>query len=138
MLQEAIQKIVLQINETHLKFREGEIKSVQHSDKRCHLLKEGLQVLADHYNFPARIHYISTGEYTFFGNGDQSRDDSACAPFGEDLAAWLNTIHTRTGISASKGHVLPENGWTRINHFEVERLLTNIALNENLPKKSAN
>jgi hypothetical protein len=125
-LQQKITQIVININDNHLQFRDGKIKSVPHSDKRCALLVEGLNNLAEHFNFPAVIRYESTGEYTFNGNKGRHPED-ACSPFGEELAAWLSTIPTRTGTQASKGHVMAQNGWTRINHFDAEKLLNNIA-----------
>jgi hypothetical protein len=125
-LKQAIAKIVIKINDNHLQFRDGKIKSVPHSNKRCALLIEGLTVLANHFNFPAAIRYEATGEYTFYGNKG-THPENPCKPFGDELAAWLNTIPTRTGIQASKGYVIAQNGWTRINHFDAEQLLNNIA-----------
>lgn len=94
---------------------------IQYGNKRIMLLKQGLLLLAEHFNFPATVHYLSAGEFSF--NGDRDSHDGNCAPYGDELALLLNTIQTRTGISPSRGHVLPQNGWCKIKHFEAHKLL---------------
>jgi len=125
-LAQRITPITKKLSDNKEQFTQGKIKSVPYSDKRCALLIEGLTELATHFNFPAAIRYESTGEYTFNGNADRNKEEG-CAPFGEGLAKILSSIYTRTGVNPSIGHVMAENGWTRINHFEVEKLLYNLA-----------
>lgn len=124
-LQQKIHPIIQQIDSLLEKARSGEIKPVQLGDMRISLLQQGLIALGDFYNFPAAVRYLASGEFTFYGNRGQ-HPESACAPFGDNLAAWLNTIPTRTGDTPSKGHVMSVNGWTRINHFATESLLRHI------------
>lgn len=92
----------------------SDLKPVQKGDKRIQAVQAGLQALADFFSFPVSIRYISTGEFEFFG-----KDKG----FGVELADILSQYHTRTGIQATKGYVLPENGWTRIDHFEAEKII---------------
>lgn len=118
----ALKEIIVTNIENHMAFQSGEIKSVQHGDKRLGLMRKGLQLIADSFNFPAVIgHCDSRGEFGFAGNNGNPNE--GCQGFGKELAALLSQIETRTGISSRKGEVLPENGWCNINHFDVERLL---------------
>lgn len=120
--QNTVNQVAKEITEIHRQFRQGEIKSVTHGDMRLDAIKRGLQAIADGFDFPAVItHCDSNGEYDFFGN--KGRKDDACQPFGEKLAALLSQVYTRTGVNASKSVVDKLNGWTRISHFEAEKLI---------------
>ncbi len=46
-----------------------------------------------------------------------------CGKFGVMLAMELGRIPTRCGIASITSTPLPENGWTRINHFDAARLI---------------
>ncbi len=85
--------------------------------RREHLLREGLSDLAACFGKKLKsLPYIdSRGEMSFFLQNSQR--------FGRRLAAMLNEIPVRTGEQPSSGHVLPENSWVRINHFDAEKLL---------------
>jgi hypothetical protein len=88
-------------------------------------LVEGLHGLAGEYGrelAPTRID--ARGELHFAVLGDRP---PACARYGDELAGWLNRIPVRTGLAPVQGHVLPENGWCFINHFDAERLLGEVA-----------
>lgn len=124
-LQQAIKPFIEKLDAIEAQFNAREIKAVPYGDQRIALLRDGLEKIGDFFNFPASVRYVSTGEFTFNGTRGR-RDDSPCEPFGEGLARWLNTIHTRTGQMPSRGVVMAENGWTYINHFDVEKLLRNI------------
>jgi hypothetical protein len=120
--QAIVNEVALEITETHHRFSNHEIKSVQHSQIRLIAIKRVLQAIADGFEFPAIIsHCDSNGEYEFFGN--KGRKDAPCKPFGEKLAALLSQVETRTGIVPSKSPVYHLNGWTRISHFEAEKLI---------------
>ena len=92
-------------------------------------LIEGLHGLADEYGKKINPTFINAwGEMDFNIIGDMGPGNHLpSGQYGEELAAFLSEIATRTGTTASVGHVLPENGWTMINHFEVEKLLLNVA-----------
>lgn len=96
---------------------------VQLGDARESALIEGLQALADAYGktlTPTRIDGRGDMEFTLSPpNGSQS--------YGAELAAWLNEIPVAYGMTNHmQGHVLPQNNWCRINHFNVERLLEKV------------
>lgn len=113
--------IVDEINNTHTALASGALKSVPASDKRISLLTEGLHALAaDHDLEIAWTTCDANGEFNFNIKGSS---DGTGKPYGEKLAALLSKIYTRTGINPSKGHVIAQNNWCRINHFEAEKLL---------------
>lgn len=56
-----------------------------------------------------------------------TRSRGACGQYGEAFVAWLNRIPVRTGTVSTQGHVLAENGWCWMNHFDVERLVREYA-----------
>jgi hypothetical protein len=102
------------------------MKPVEYSDKRLVLIREGLQCLADGYDFPAMIgHADSLGEFMFSGN--KGNRDAECKPFGAELATWLNHVYTRCGMDAKRGTNTARSGWTRINHFNAQNLIGIIA-----------
>lgn len=125
-----ISTIITSLDDLNDAFSKGNIKSVAHGNSRITLLQKGLEALADAYDFPADVRYISTGEFTFNGNRGKHKE-SPCAPFGKELANWLNTIPTRTGLEPKQGYVLPESGWLWINHFDAERLLRAVHAEKN-------
>lgn len=45
----------------------------------------------------------------------------------DDLAALLSLVLRRTGSSPTSSPILQENGWCRVNHFDVEKLLKIVA-----------
>jgi len=45
-----------------------------------------------------------------------------CGPYGETFVALLNKHNPRTGIRPTK-YMHAKDGWCRINHFDVERML---------------
>lgn len=48
---------------------------------------------------------------------------NAVGEYGKNFALFLSQYSTRTGVSMTKGHVHPENGWCWINHFQAEKML---------------
>jgi hypothetical protein len=86
-------------------------------------LIEGLQALADAYGKTLMPPSID-------GRGDMSftlSPPNGGPTYGVDLAAWLNEIPVAYGMTNHmQGHVLPQNNWCRINHFNVERLLEKV------------
>jgi len=121
-LSKTLLPIIAKLDAFEQQFKSGQIKSFQYGETRIDIIQNGLELLGDFFGFPASVRYESTGELTFNGTRGR-RNDSPCKPFGEPLAQLLNTIPTRTGVIASQGHVMAQNGWTRINHFEAEKLL---------------
>lgn len=75
---------------------------------------------------PLRID--SRGEFSIVAMPENGGDiRMGCSKFGEGFAAILSQCETRTGIDANRSKVLPENGWTRINHFEAEKMIRGFA-----------
>lgn len=120
-LQQALSPLVEKLKALSAQYAQGTLKPVPFGDARIAVLQESLQALAAVFKFPARIQYHANGEFAFSGDQGGGRD-SVCQAFGEPLAAVLSQYETRTGVIPSQG-VLPQNGWLRISHHEVERLL---------------
>lgn len=104
---------------------ETALSPVAFADKREAALIEGLHGLAQEYGRainPTRID--RNGEMSFNIIGDHGPGNGRPSGlFGEDLARWLSMVPRRFGDRPTTAPVLPENGWCRINHFDVERLL---------------
>lgn len=98
------------------------------------ILIEGLNGLAEEYGRKIHPTYINAnGEMDFFVVGPEGLGEGRpSGTYGEELAAWLAKVPRRTGVSPTEAAPLPENGWCRINHFDVERLLSLVA-QEKLP-----
>lgn len=124
-LAELLTPVVADLNHNDTLFNKSAISPVNHGDTRIELVKKGLLVIAQYFEFPAVVNYISTGEFTFFGNKGRHAQ-SACQPFGEELAYLLRLAPTRTGTHAKIGFVMAQNGWLHINHFEAENLIRKI------------
>jgi hypothetical protein len=89
-------------------------------------LIEGLHGLALEFRREVNLTHIhSNGEFKFNLVEGQT--------YGVELAAWLNTIETRTGSLATKGFVLPEGNWCWINHFQAEQLLLSLSSGAHRP-----
>lgn len=105
------------------------LKPVQFADARETALIEGLRALAAESGRELGFTRIDArGEIAVNVVGPEG--DGPGRPsgqYGEELAAWLSTVPRRTGTAPYDGPVLPENGWCRINHFDVERLLKLVA-----------
>lgn len=105
----------------------NEMTPLEYSRKREKDLIKGLYDLAE--KFGKRLepiyHIDANGEVMFViqAEDQERRNRGVCGEFGEEIASLLNQINVRCGTITTKGHVLPENGWVRINHFEVEKLL---------------
>lgn len=117
--------VIKALDENDANFNRSLTSPVNHGEQRIALLTEGLLVMAAFFDFPAKVDYISTGDFSF--SGDRGRKpEQGCAPFGDALAGLLNRVPTRTGTIATLGGVMAENGWLMINHFEAENLLREI------------
>lgn len=105
------------------------MKPVQLGDQREAALVAGLHGLAEEFGKQISHTYIdSNGEMAFNIIGPEGNTPGAsCGQYGEELAAWLSTVPRRTGARPTTSPILPENGWCRINHFDVERLLLAVA-----------
>lgn len=57
--------------------------------------------------------------------------------WGVGMAADLGRVPTRCGQTAGQTNVLPENSWTRLNHFDAERLLRLVAADLALGRREA-
>lgn len=102
--------------------------------KREQLLASGLRTLGAKHGIRFRepLQIDTNGEFSLVVllNPEDEHTPSAsvqCGSYGVSFVALLNKHNPRTGIRPTK-HMDPRNGWCRINHFDVERML-----NEGLP-----
>jgi hypothetical protein len=109
----------------HSRFASNEIKSVEHANLRAACLANALRELAGIFGVTLKLplQIDSLGEYSIVA---MPRDGSSplygCGPFGE-FAAILSSYRPRTG-SGPCAALLPESGWCIMNHFDVERMVT--------------
>lgn len=111
-----------------LQFNTGKIAAYPFSVQRGDLLGKALQCLAASHGVTLEtpLHIDSRGEFSIVAlPADGSSPKLGCGPYGEAFAAILNQHRPRQGINP--GVVLPESGWCRMNHFEVEKMVLNQA-----------
>jgi hypothetical protein len=109
----------------HARFAALEIKSVEHADLRGPCLATALSELAAVHGVTLQLpmHIDSRGEFRIVAlNPDGTSPLYGSGPFG-DFATVLNLYRPRTGIFAG-ATLLPESGWCYMNHFDVERMVT--------------
>lgn len=107
-----------------LQFHTGKIGAYPFGVARGEHLGKALQYLAACHGVTLEgpLHIDSRGEFSIVAlPADGSSPKLGCGPYGEAFAAILNQHHPRQGINP--GTVLPESGWCRMNHFEVERMV---------------
>lgn len=96
------------------------LNPLEFSRAREAVLIEGLHALAEHFGKEIEHTYIdSNGDLKFHIEGARKGEGE----FGDELAATLSKVATRSGAQASKTVILGQNNWTWLNHFEAEKLL---------------
>lgn len=94
--------------------------------KRELMLAAGLRQLAIIHGITFRepLQIDAAGEFSLVVAlpGERGMKSDPCGEYGETFVALLNRHNPRTGIFPTK-HMDPRNGWCRINHFDVERML---------------
>lgn len=114
----SVSSIVEEIDEIEKKRINRELTPVDAGDKRLTLISQGLVALGYAHGVEIeKSHCDSRGEFSF------NIKQNTGAGYGEKLATLLCRVHTRTGINAKKGFVMPQHNWLRINHFDAEKLL---------------
>lgn len=99
-----------------------ELKPLPFAKLREEKLCEGLILLAKKAGTKIENpHSIdSNGEIKIHGKENNQREHT---PFGEELVKILNRYPVRRGTQATIGHVLPENNWGKMHHFDVQKML---------------
>lgn len=97
---------------------------LESSRRREAALADGLDAIAAMAGRTWRgSRYInSNGEFELAIEHPEGRPQE-CGTFGVALAMDIGRIPTRCGIASITSTPLPENGWTRINHFDAARLI---------------
>ena len=105
------------------------LSPVQYSHARETALAEGLEKLATRYGKRFRqARYIdSRGEFSLniADPAGMPRDESQA--YGVEMSALLSKYRPRTGY-APTAHMDPSNSWCYMNHFDVEKMLTDEGL----------
>ena len=75
-------------------------------------------------DFDSYLYINSLGEINLKVEPESEADRRASftGKYGKNFALLLSQYEIRTGTIVTKGYVLPENGWCRINHFEAEKM----------------
>ena len=116
----------------------------QDSKIREKKLSDGLIKLAEKHGVHLRYytqHYIdSKGEFDIIAeapNTEYPKRGDACGKYGEAFAAVLSRYGPRTGALCYGYHKSchADGGWCMMNHFEVERMLTDEGFYTPEPKK---
>ena len=105
-----------------------QISAFEHSRLREDALITALHMTADICGVTLKpTHINALGDFTISAVDPDPAKRMFCGRYGEQFAALLSTVSWRTGVVADKGKMLPENGWCYVNHFEVERMVTQFA-----------
>ena len=95
--------------------------------KREIALANGLRLLARWHSkeFREPLSINSVGEIELIIKNPDAAEEQAgfCGRYGDALAARIARYNPRTGTQPSN-HMSPDNGWCYMNHFDVERMLT--------------
>lgn len=98
-------------------FKRNEITSLEHSRVREKALIQAVESMAICYGTQLKhiVGIDSRGEISMVCDGSKQ--------YGERFAAALSHFNTRTGALPLKRHVIPENSWCYMNHFEAEKMV---------------
>jgi hypothetical protein len=101
-------------------------KPVQQADAREAALAAGLRRLAKRHGIAFRepLQIDSRGEFPLVVSNGTPKDgpQDFCGQYGEALAAVISRHNPRTG-RVPTSYMSPENGWCRMNHFDVQAML---------------
>ncbi len=102
-------------------------KPVQQGQAREKALAHGLRIFALQHGreFREPLQCDSNGEFHLAIVNPDNPTGEACGRFGGGMAEIIARHNPRCGISPSN-HMSPDNGWCRMNHFDVENLLSEI------------
>lgn len=117
----AIQKL----HDVNMAFSRKEVSAFEHGRQREMALAEALFAAAKEHGVTLQkpLQIDSNGEFRIVAMpADGGSPDYGCGPFGETFAALLGKFRPRTGI-VHMARIEPENGWCRMNHFDVEALI---------------
>lgn len=123
---EDAKKAVDELQSVHAKFKAGSLSPVEHSRSREASLARALRALAAEHGVTLHGYLrISSGEFHIVAARPDGRDAyiHGSGEFGEAFAAILNRHNPRTGERPG-AHIMAENGWCYMNHFDVERMVT--------------
>lgn len=113
------------LQESQVKFHKGEISPLQHSRIREGHLSDAMIALGQQHGltFQAPMLIDSRGEFSLVVMPKHGGDPkNGCGHYGEDFVKILNEHNPRPGAQTTK-YMLPENGFCKINHFDVERMV---------------
>jgi len=112
-------------------FQTRTLSSVDHKHAREAALADALGAMAEDFGVKLQrpLQINSRGEFAIVAlnadGSDPSRSVKATNQFGA-FADHLNPHNPRTGTQPG-AHMIPENGWCYINHFEIERMVLSFA-----------
>lgn len=122
-------EIVAALDALNAKFAAGEVKSVQHGNERSQLVSQGLAAAAKALDTELVVSgYIdANGEYNLSAQHPDGRLPMyGCGKFSQAFVDVLNQHHPRCGVLPT-AHLTVDAGWCRLNHFDAERLIRQVA-----------
>lgn len=120
-----IEQVIASLDVLEKARQNAEISGFAAGMEREKLLISGLNALAAACGVMLRnpMRIDANGEISIVAKRpDDTLDVNACAEYGAKFAAMLSPFSPRTGTVAMS-RVDPRNGWCRMNHFDVERML---------------
>lgn len=117
------------LQDAHKRFKNGEASPVMHSNLRQSALVIALTELAEAHDVKLQLPLgiDSNGEFSLVAMpADGSSPQNGCGRYGDEFADLLNGYQPRTGTWPG-ATMLPESGYCKMNHFEVERMIVDVA-----------
>lgn len=124
-----LEKASVDLKNINESFKEGSMTSVAYSLMRSRALLDALRgvVFMHGVELEEPLQIDSNGEVSLIAknpNGPASIYGSG--HFGKDLADLITEYRPRTG-QAYGANLSPENGWCKMNHFDVERMVVDFS-----------
>jgi hypothetical protein len=108
------------------RFATGKLSSVAYSNERETCLADALRAMAAEHRIRLRepLQVDSRGEFTIVARAvDETPPSQGAGRFGDAFALALTRHCARTG-TAGPTHIIGENGWCLLNHFDAERMVS--------------
>ena len=117
---------IQELDNLNREFSANRVSSVEHGATRERILAEALESMAADFGVRLQtpLQIDSNGEYSIVAMNKDGTNPKhyGCGPYGEDFAALLSPHGPRTGVQPANS-IDAANGWCRMNHFNVERMV---------------
>lgn len=130
MTNKTITHAVQELDELNRAFSTNRVSAVEHGATRGRILAEALESMAADFGVRLQtpMHIDGNGEFSIvaMNEGGTNPAHYGTGKYGAEFAALLSPHGPRTGIQPAAS-ISADNGWCRMNHFNVERMIRHYA-----------